>query len=226
MRQSEPPLQTLDQNLQLILDRYSLVGENAEFDIDRMNGADPRALGQRANYLYGTLTSRGLVHVWADPEKSDYCSAEVLVIDHSFVSAGSHIFNRRNGGRDWAVHTGSYSGLALASNADTLSVMPYELAAEGRTGLALEQAQARYTRVARALTKFATASSVYDALHQTHAFRYPPVHRNVEQLYPYAGQTFGPRINVQEMLEAGIAFHPAVTEALHAAPAMTFDSLE
>lgn len=91
---TERPLQhTPDQNLQTLLGRYSLVGEGDDYFTEYMHSPEsPRQLGQRIGYLYGELTSKGLVHVWADPEKSDYANAEVLIIDHSFVSTYTHVY--------------------------------------------------------------------------------------------------------------------------------------
>ena len=75
-----------------------------------------------------------------------------------------------------------------------------------------------------ALAKFAIAGSEHDALHQIVATRKPLVHKNLEQLHPYAGRAYGPRVNLQEMITAGVGFHPAVAEALQSAPGMMIDS--
>lgn len=225
MSTGETPQRTPDQNLQLLLDRYSLVGRDDQFSLDYLRSTnDPRQIGQRAGYLYGELTAKGLVHVIADPEKSDYANAHVLVIDHSFVTTRSHINNRRTGDYDWQPHTQASASIALASRADSLTLMPYHMAIEGKHGEDLEQAEARYTRTVKMLARFASISGAYDALHQTRAFRYPPAVRNLEQLYPYAGQNFGPRVNVEEMLQAGVAFHPAVELALRTAPKLIADN--
>lgn len=223
MSTGETSLRNPDQNLQLLLDRYSLVGVADNPTIDDLVPEDPRKQGQRADYLYGELTKKGLVHVWADTEKSDYSNARVLVIDHSFVYAGTHVFNRRTGAHDWTEHAGKYATIPLVNKSDALTVLPYQQAIDGLYGDDLEQAQKRYARTIKALAQFAAISGIYDALHQTRALRYPPAPKNLEQLYPYAGQSFGPRVNTEEMLQAGVKFHPSVAQALRSAPDMTYE---
>lgn len=219
----------LDQNLQTILDRYSMMGEDYDptrIDVTNADGRYMHSLGPRKGRLYGELTSYGLALVWADADTTQYSRADVLVIDDSFAIAGSHIYNRQTGEHDWHKHTGSgaYTSISLASHADVLTTMPLLLATASISGARLEKIQTLYERTAMALAKFAIAGSEHDALHQIVATRKPLVHKNLEQLYPYAGRAYGPRVNLQEMITAGVEFHPAVAEALQSAPGMMIDS--
>ena len=223
MHSGETSKKDPNKSLQQLLDRYSLVGGDDNLTIENLRTNNPRDLGQRAGYLYGELTAKGLVHVWADTDKSDYSNAEVLVVDHSFVSAGRHVYNRRTGMHDWYQHTGPYTSIPLENKPDALMLTPYDQVIKGLYGEKREQAHIRYSLTAKALAKFAALSGIYDALHQTKMYRYPAAPRNLEQLYPYAGQAFGPRINVEDMLRAGVKFHPSVAEALRTAPTMTID---
>lgn len=226
---SEVAQQTLDQNLQIILDRYSLVGTDSNPNAVGIRNADRRymnSLGARKGRLYGELTTCGIALVWADFHKTDYCEADVLIIDSETVVAGSHIYQRSQGRHDWYDHTGpsAYTSISLAGHADSLTTMPYELSVGSKHGKEFERGHAAYMRTAKALAKFAGASDQYDALHQTVASRDPLVPKNLEQLHPYAGQLYGPRVNLQEMIDANVEFHPAVIEALRFVPEMTIDS--
>jgi hypothetical protein len=182
------------------------------------------SVGSRRDRIYGELTSHGLVHIWADTEKTDNCFAHILVIGKWSVAAQSHTYNRRaqmyNQGRE----AGKTFEVPLIDNSDPIEMMTHEQMYDSGLTMDLDEAKKVHGRVERTLAKFATIGREYDALHQTVARRYPLVHQNLEQLYPYAGHIFGPRINLMEMYRAGVPFHLGVEEAIKLAPEMAIDS--
>lgn len=190
-------------------------------DVSNGNAHNMKNIGPRNGMIYGELTKYGLVHAWADPDKSQYSNAEVLVIDHSFVTSYVHNFNRATGAHDWPDHAGVTFSVPLINDSDPLRLATLNDLIRGKDPQDRERIARSYQRVTRSLATFATMRNQYDALHQTALMKNPSVHENCAQLYPYAGQLIGPRVNVDEMLRAGVPFHPAVAEALAIAPEMT-----
>lgn len=218
---SETTLRTPDQNLQLLLDRYSLVGfdhEPTAEDIQKMEAS--ASVGPRQGHVFGELTKYGLVHVWADPDKSEFSNAQVLVIDHSFVTTYAHIYNRRKKVCDWTDTTGVTYSVPIVNREDSVRLIDFSEWTSGKYNDERDRAETNYSRVTRALAQFATVKPHYDALHQAVALRNPDVHENMAQLFPYAGELIGPRVNIEEMARAGVHFHPAVAAALKSVPDM------
>lgn len=219
MKPSEPKQRTADQNLQLLIDRYSLVGSNDTFYVEDMTNTDNAdEKGQRAEHVYGILTKGGLVHVIADVEKSDSCIVETLIINHSFVTHSLYTYNRRYRAGHSNNHTVEHSSIPIENQHDTIALVTYHREIEGKDDDEIEQIVLRRSRTTRALARFASISNIHDALHQTRAFRYPADSNN-----PYAEHVYGPRINLQEMHDAGIVSTPAITEALAHAPKFVID---
>ena len=219
MKPSESKQRTADQNLQLLVDRYSLVGPNDTFYVEDMkntDNADER--GQRAEHVYGILTKRGLVHVIADIEKSDSCIVEILIINHSFVTHSLYTYNRRNHDQDSANHTVEHSSIPLDNRQDNIMLVAYHREIEGKDDDEIERIVLRRSRTTAALARFASISNIHDALHQTRAFRYPANTDN-----QYSDHLYGPRVNLREMYDAGIVSTPAIKEALSQAPKFVID---
>lgn len=220
MQPSESKQRTANQNLQLLIDRFSLVGANDTFYVDDMNNTDsPNERGQRAEHVYGILTKRGLVHAIADIEKSDSCIVETLVINHSFVMHSLYTYNRRRHHDDHTDnHTVEHSSIPVENQHDSIALVTYHREIEGKDDDEIERIVLRRSRTTQALARFASISNIHDALHQTRTFRYPANTNN-----PYAEHLYGPRINLQEMYDAGIVSTPAITEALAHAPKFVID---
>lgn len=218
MKPSEPKQRTADQNLQLLIDRYSLVGSNDTFYVEDMTNTDNAdEKGQRAEHVYGILTKGGLVHVIADVEKSDSCIVETLVINHSFVTHSLYTYNRRYRD-DCNNHTIEHSSIPVENQHDSITLVTYHREIEGKDDDEIERIVLRRSRTTQALARFASISNIHDALHQTRTYRYPANTNN-----PYAEHLYGPRINLQEMYDAGIISTPAITEALARAPKFVID---
>jgi len=218
--------ETLDRNLQTILHRYSLVGEDSDpaaMDISNFDRRYGESLAARKDRLYGELTSHGLVLVWASADKSQYCTADVLVIDSSSLITESHVYNQHTGDYDWYDYTGVPTGIPLNGQADTLVTLPYDQVVPRGHTKRHARIRASYMRTAHVVKKMAAAGSENDALHQIVAHRNEQVHENLQQLYPYAGEPYGPRVNLEEMIHADVPFHPAVAKALRLVPGMTVD---
>ena len=218
--------ETLDRDLQTILHRYSLVGEDSDptaMDISNFDRRYSESLAARKDHLYGELTSHGLVLVWANAEKSQYCTADVLIIDSDSVMATTHVYNRRTGDYDWCDYTGVPTGIPLDGQADTLVTLPYDQVVPRGHSKRHERIHASYMRAACMVAKMAIARSENDALHQAVAHKSEQVPENLWQLYPYAGDFYGPRVNLEEMIHADVPFHPAVARALRLVPGMTVD---
>ncbi len=217
---SQTERRTPTENLQLLIDRYSLSGTDFEPTVQGIANADARymgSIGPRRDYLYGELTKRGLVHVWANHGKSQFARAEVLVVDNSFVNVYHHELNRHNDAikrYDWSEDAGRSFSVPLHGRGDELRVETLSEILSGKTGDQIDYARDRYERVARALARFAEYPSSNDALHQLAVWRTASEHPNLSPLFPYAGQTYGPRVNLEEMREAGVHFHESVVLAL------------
>lgn len=206
-----------NQDLQTLIERYALNGDAYQpLSIDVMNGnpRNMRDIGPRKDKVYGELTKYGLVHVWADPDKSQYSNAEVLVINHSFAATYAHNYNRVTGAYDWPEHSGVTYSVPLVRNSDPAQLEPLNSLLSDKTQEDRDRIAKSYHRVTRALAAFASIAGRYDALHQTELLKNPEVHENCAQLYPYAGHLIGPRINVGEMIRAGVPFHAGVAEAM------------
>jgi hypothetical protein len=206
-----------NQDLQTLIERYSLNAESYKpLVIDATNGnvRNMKNKGPREGKIYGELTKYGLVHVWSDPDKSQYANAEVLIINHSFVATWAHNYNRVTGQYDWSDTAGITYSVPLVRDNDPIQLEPLQSWTSGRSDEDRARLVKTYHRVSRALASFANLGSQYDALHQTDAIRNPEVHDNMAQLYPYAGHFVGPRINVGEMMRVGVPFHGGVEEAM------------
>lgn len=218
---SETTLRSPDQNLQMLIDRYSLVGCDNDPTVEDIEKKETGvSVGPRQGHVFGELTRHGLVHVWADPDKSEYCNAQVLIVDHSFVATYAHIYNRRKQTHDWTEHTGITYSVPLVNDKESMKLATLNQLTSGKYEDERERAEKNYARVTRALAQFVTVKGHYDALHQAVALRNPAVHENMAQLFPYAGELVGPRVNIEEMAQAGVSFHPAVAEALQSVPDM------
>ena len=116
-----------NQDLQALIERYALNDHAYQpLSIDVMNGnvRNMKEAGPRQAKTYGELTKHGLVHVWADPDKSQYSNAEVLVIDHSFAATYAHNYNRVTGAYDWSECSGLTYSVPLVSSSDLAQLVP------------------------------------------------------------------------------------------------------
>lgn len=212
-----------DKNLQLLIERYALVSEEytpLSIDVSNAPALDMTESGPRNGKIYGELTSAGLVHVWADSEKSQYANAEVLIINNAYVTTYAHGYNRSSGAYDWADYHGVTYKVPIIRDSDPIQIENIGALWMGRHNEDRDRITTTFNRVARALGAFANLTSRHDALHQTIEHIRPPVPDAMSDLDPYAGQSYGPRVNIQEMMSAGVQFHPSVAEALRIVPEM------
>lgn len=216
-----------DEDIRTLIDRYTLndgIYKPRVYDVSNATARNMKNIGPRAGKAYGELTKYGLTHVRSDPDKSQYCNAEVLIIGKSNVTTYAHTYNRATGEYDWSEHAGLTYSIPLIPDVypprlETLEVLRNQRFREDR-----DRITKSYQRVARAIGAFANLGSQYDAIHQTTIMRNPEVPENLAPLHPYAGHFIGPRVNVYDMKRAGVPFHDAVTEALSMAPEMTSEN--
>lgn len=213
-----------DENLQMLLDRYSMMGPGSDpagIDIRNANTRYMSTFSPRSGYLYGELSRHGLAHAWASANKEQHAIVETLVIDRSHVTVCKHTYDRRSGDRDRSDEAGIAYSVPIVHDEATMHLLTQEQLTAGKNDKDRERIERSYARVSQTLAHLAIADRKNDGLHQLVMQRYPQEHENLAQLYPYAGEAYGPRVNLEEMIEAGIAMHPAVLEALHTLPKMS-----
>lgn len=212
-----------DDYLQMLLDRYSMVGEEADPKVLGIANANARyasGIGPRLGKLYGELTRSGLVHAWADTDRTDYARAHTLVLTNSFLTVNNHIYNRHPSAEvkyNWTEEAGRASSVPVYFDGDDLKLATYNEVVSGKYGEELESAQRGYSRVVRELAKCCDMDRKFDALHQAVAYRYPSDEREVIHK-AYAGEPVGPRVNMEEMIRAGVPLGAPVIEALSMVP--------
>lgn len=220
----ETTLRSPDESLQTLIDRYSLVGEDSDLNALVMANAQARyagELGARQGNLYGELIKGALVHIWADKDKNRHAHAHVLQITNSFVTVTSHIYDRSPDAEiqyNWTDNTGISYSVPLETSGDSLKLVTHREVVYGKFGIDLEYAEQRYSRVAKALAHFAGSKRVNDALHQSVARRDLDVSEAEVLNNPYAGDPTGPRVNLEEMIRAGVPVGEAVKDALTMVP--------
>lgn len=216
-----------DEDIQTLIDRYTLnngIYQPRVYDISNATTQNMKSVGPRAGKAYGELTKYGLVHVRSDPDKSQYCNAEVMIIGKNNVTTYAHTYNRATGEYDWSEHAGLTYSVPLIPDTYPPRLEPLETLLGKRFREDKDRMIKTYQRVTRAVGAFANLGTQYDALHQTVIMRNPEVPENMAPLHPYAGHFIGPRVNVYDMKRAGVPFHDAVHEALSIAPKMTIEN--
>jgi hypothetical protein len=151
-------------------------------------------------------TSRGLVAIKADEWLSSVVAATVLVISRETIEAASYCMGPNSKSKDgpYPCNTGDGQYEIGGLSFDWRARMNYD----SHLSEEEERLRASHGHVTRMLNQVTNTGSAYDAIHSGN--------RTLANsgVLPYAGMDYGPRINLDRMVDAGVDFHPAVLEAL------------
>lgn len=166
------------------------------------------------------LTRRGLVAVAIDEYLSQCTVAHVVVIGDRQIETAIHavkgLVNELTPKTERAPEDDRYVASNIGEGQYEIGGLSFDWSARLSYVSELTPEERRLVRISDivryVLHHVTNAGSAYDALHSTIPKIYPTL-ENGGRL-PYAGMQYGARINLERMLNAGVAFHPAVLEAV------------